>query len=147
METASIIAERLGVAVHADDRLIETGLGPWEGMPVAEVMAAYPDDWRIWRSKPSQMALPGFEPVEAVAERMAACAREWMEGGGVVLLVSHQDPILALVCRLLDLPIDTMRRMDVAPASLTVLEFGHAPPVLLALNAPAPACPVKPESR
>lgn len=147
METATIIAERLGRPVFADSRLIEAGLGPWEGMPVADVIARHPAEWRTWRTEPSRMAVPGFEPVEAIAGRMAECARECVEQGGVTLLVSHQDPILALVCRLLELPLDAMRRMDVSPASLTVFEFADGIPVMLVLNAVTPARPSMPEKQ
>ncbi len=145
METAAIIGERVGRPVCADERLLEAGLGPWEGMPVAEVIARHPTEWETWRTTPSQMAVPGIEPVDAIGDRMASCARDWMEQGGTTLLVSHQDPILALVCRLLELPMDTMRRMDVSPGSLTVFEFMDESPVLLALNVVATARPVRPE--
>lgn len=144
METAAIIGERVGRPFSTDDRLIESGLGPWEGLPVAEVIASHPTEWQTWRTEPSQMAVPGIEPVEAIADRMAECAREWVEQGGTTLLVSHQDPILALICRLLELPLDTMRRMDISPASLTVFEFSDGIPVMLVQNAVAPVRPVRP---
>ena len=144
METASMIGERVGRSVSTDDRLLEAGLGPWEGMPVHEVIARHPAEWETWRTVPSQMAVPGIEPVEAIANRMAQCAREWIGHGGVTMLVSHQDPILALVCRLLELPPDAMRRMDISPASLTVFEFVDGTPVLLMLNAVAPLRPARP---
>lgn len=143
METAAIIGERVGRQVAADDRLLEAGLGPWEGLPVAEVIAGQPAEWQIWRTDPSRMAVPGIEPVEAIADRMAECAREWVEEGGTAMLVSHQDPILALICRLLALPPDRMRRMEISPASLTVFEYVDGRPVLLALNVVAPVLPLR----
>lgn len=147
METAAIIAEHVDRPVSADDRLIEAGLGPWEGMPVADVIARHPAEWQTWRTEPSRMAVPGFEPVEAIAGRMAECAREWVEQGGAALLVSHQDPILALICRLLELPLDAMRRMEISPASLTVFEFVDGTPVMLVLNAVAPVRPLRQETQ
>lgn len=134
LETARIIGDRVGRPVTVDERLIETDLGPWEGMPVCDVVARYPEAWRLWRTAPTRLEVPGFEPVEAVADRMLGAAREYLALGGSTLLVSHQDPLLALICRLLDLPLDVMRRMDVSTGSLTVFEVARGQAVLVTLN-------------
>ncbi len=137
LDTATIIAERLGRSVITDERLIETGMGPWEGLPVAEAIRRYPEAWRAWRTAPTQVALQGMEAVEAIADRVQTVAAEQLAHGGTALLVSHQDPLLALICRLLELPLDAMRRMEVSPGSLTVFEVTYGRPVLLVLNSTA----------
>ncbi len=141
METAGIVAEALGLSVEADDRLLESGLGAWEGMRIADVLAGYPEEWRTWRTTPTRLTLPGFEPLDAIGDRMLSCAADCLAREGSSLLVSHQDPLLALVCRLLDLPLDAMRRMDIAPASLSVCEVVGGRPVLVLLNSPTPETP------
>ncbi len=133
-ETAEIVGRHVKAMVTVDDRLIETDLGPWQGMRVEDVQARYPEEWRAWRTAPTRLHLPGTEPLAALADRMAACAFESLALGGSTLLVSHQDPLLALVCRLLDLPLDGMRRMDIYPGSLTILEVARGRPVLVTLN-------------
>jgi probable phosphoglycerate mutase len=133
-ETAEIIGRHVGCPVSVDERLIETDLGPWEGMPVAEVQRRHPEAWAAWRTTPTNMPFAGLEPTGKMGDRMAACARHALALGGVTVLVSHQDPILALVCRLLDLPLDTMRRMDISTASLTIFEVARGRPVLVTLN-------------
>jgi probable phosphoglycerate mutase len=137
-ETAEMIARHVGAPVTVDDRLIETGLGPWEGMVVAEVRGRYPEAWAAWRTTPTDVPMAGLEPVGAMADRMAACAQDAAARGGVTLLVSHQDPILALVCRFLDLHLNTMRRLDIATASLTIFEVASGHPVLVTLNSQTP---------
>jgi broad specificity phosphatase PhoE len=139
VETATIVAEALGCVVQTDPRLTETGLGAWEGLAVADVMARYAEQWLAWRTAPTKTHVPGMEKVGAVAERMLAAASEYLALGGSTLLVSHQDPLLALVCRLLDLPLDAMRRMEISPGSLSVFEIVRGEPVLVTLNA-VPAC-------
>lgn len=148
-ETAEIIARHVRRPVTIDERLIETDLGPWEGMPVAEVRRRHPDAWAAWRSTPTVVPLAGLEPVTAMAARMAECAYEALRRGGTTLAVSHQDPILALVCRLLDLHLDAMRRLDISTGSLTIFEVVRGQPVLVTLNSPTPAAPVavRPETR
>lgn len=138
LETATIIADRVGRSVTTDERLIETGMGPWEGLPVSEAIGRYPDAWRAWRTAPSEVALPGMEGVGAIADRMLAAGSEQLAAGGATLLVSHQDPLLALICRLLELPLDAMRRMEVLPGSLTVFEVAYGRPVLMTLDSMTP---------
>jgi probable phosphoglycerate mutase len=133
-QTAEIIAGYVQRPATPDERLIETDLGSWQGMRVQEVATRDAEAYRAWRTAPTQARLPGAEPLEAMADRMAACAFEALARGGATLLVSHQDPLLALVCRLLDLPLDAMRRMEISPGSLTILEVARGRPVLVGLN-------------
>ncbi len=137
LETATIIADRVRRLVITEERLIETEMGPWEGLPVSEAIRRYPDAWRTWRTAPTQLALSGMEGVGPIADRMLTVASEQLAAGGAALLVSHQDPLLALICRLLELPLDVMRRMEVLPGSLTVFEVAYGRPVLMTLNSMA----------
>jgi len=121
METAEIIARPHGLEVAADDRLAEWALGPWEGMKIAEIQSRYPEQWRIWRENPMDLRLPGAETLEEVARRMEAAAREWMERGGHGVIVSHQDPLAALVCRLIGMPLGRMRTLDIRTGSVCVV--------------------------
>jgi probable phosphoglycerate mutase len=135
-ETATIVAEALKLPVATDPRFTETGMGVWEGQAVPDIISRFPEQWRLWRTAPTQASVPGMERVEAMAERMLSGARDYLGLGGSTLLVSHQDPLLALVCRLLDLPLDAMRRMEISPGSLTVFEVASSRTVLVTLNSP-----------
>jgi probable phosphoglycerate mutase len=135
MQTAAIIGRATARPVAVDPRLIETGLGPWEGRPVAEIAARDPEGWRAWRTAPTRVAVPGIEPVAEIAGRMLAAAEEYLRAGGITLFASHQDPLLALCCRLLGLPLDAMRRLEISPGSLTEFEIVRGEAVLVTLNA------------
>ncbi|MDQ7843083.1 MAG: histidine phosphatase family protein [Armatimonadota bacterium] len=134
METAEIIARPHGLEVTPDERLIEWALGPWEGMWIAEIQALYPEQWRIWREDPIHLRLEGAETLEEVAARMEAAAAEWMERGGHGVIVSHQDPLAALLCRLMDMPLCRMRALDVAPGSVSVVRRSRHGTVVEAVN-------------
>jgi broad specificity phosphatase PhoE len=138
METATIIAEILGRAVTPDERITETRMGSWEGLPVREVIARFPAQWYAWRTAPTTADIPGMEKVETIGARMLAAAEDYLARGGATLLVSHQDPLLALVCQLLELPLDSMRRMDISPGSLTMFEVVRGRCVLVTLNSRSP---------
>lgn len=93
VQTAQAIAERFGLAVRTDERLIESS-NAFEGMTfgVGDGALRRPANWRHLYNpfRPSW-----GEPYDAVAARMlAACddARKAAEGGEAVL-VSHQLPI------------------------------------------------------
>jgi len=119
-ETAEIIARPHQREVTVDARLLEWRFGPWEGMAIPEIQQRYPREWTLWRERPDQLHLAGAETIEQVAERMEAAYREWAAHGGVGVIVSHQDPLSALLCRLLGAPLSEMRTLEIPPGSLSV---------------------------
>lgn len=138
METAEIIARPHGLAIERDDRFIESGLGPWEGRWVADIQTEDPETWRLWRDDPTQVRLPGIEPVEEIALRMEAGFLEWLARGGEGVIVSHQDPIAALLCRLIGMPLRAMRRWDIRTASVSVVRRSPGGVIVEAVNTGAP---------
>lgn len=118
-ETAEIIARDHGLTVRTDDRLIEWRFGPWEGMAIEEIRRQYPMEWEAWRERPDHLHLPGAELLEQVADRMGAAYREWAARREVGVLVSHQDPLAALLFRLLGAPLSGMRALEIATGSLS----------------------------
>ena len=138
VETAEIIAGGHALAVARDDRFIESGLGPWQGLALEDIVTRYPDDWRAWREDPTQVRLPGIEPVEQIADRMHAGLREWLARGGQGVIVSHQDPIAALLCRLVEMPLGLMRTWDIRTASIAVVRRSPHGIVVEAVNAGVP---------
>lgn len=87
-ETASIIAELLGLpAPETDDRLVETDVGPWEGLREHEIEAAWPNYLRDRRTPPN------FEPPHEVFARATTALREHARRGEPTLVVSHSGVI------------------------------------------------------
>jgi len=121
METAQIIAGPHRLRVTPDERLGEWALGPWEGMWIQEIQSAYPEQWRTWRDDPVNLRLPGAETLEDVAVRMEAAAGEWMDRGGHGVIVSHQDPLAALLCRMIGMPLERIRALDIRTGSVAVV--------------------------
>lgn len=90
-DTAQIIAERLGVAeVRVDERLIETDVGVWEGLTLAELEQGWPG-YLAQRRHPE-----GFEPDAAVIARMTAACTDRLHSGGAVLAVTHSGVMRTL---------------------------------------------------
>ena len=120
IETAELIARGYDVEVARDERLTEWALGPWEGMRIEEIQKRFPDQWRTWREDPARLRLPEAETLEQVADRMERSCQAWMERGGEGVIVSHQDPLQALLCRLIGMPLSKTRALDIRTGSVCV---------------------------
>jgi ribonuclease H / adenosylcobalamin/alpha-ribazole phosphatase len=123
-ETAEIIAERLGRQVDLDHGLAEMEFGTWEGKTFEEVRAAFPDDLDAWLGSMDQTA-GGGESFSQVQKRVLASLDALLASypEGTVLAVSHVTPIKVLVAQALGAPLESVYRMELAPASVTVLSF------------------------
>lgn len=138
VETAEIIAHRRGLEVRQDERFIEWALGPWKGMRVEDIQARYPDQWRTWRENPIALRLPGAETLEQVADRMETAFMEWLDRGVDGAIVSHQDPLAALLCRLVGMPLANMRALEIGTGSVSVVRRSVHGDVVEAVNSGVP---------
>jgi broad specificity phosphatase PhoE len=70
--TAQYVADRIGVPVETDPRLIEIGHGDWEGRLRDDIMREEPRNWYLWKNKPTEITFSQGDSMQKVAER-------WME--------------------------------------------------------------------
>ncbi|MFH9062999.1 bifunctional RNase H/acid phosphatase [Streptomyces coeruleorubidus] len=124
-ETAGIIAARLGLDVSVDDGLRETDFGAWEGLTFAEVRERHPDDLNAWLASPDAEPTGGGESFAATATRIAATRDKLIAAytGRTVLLVTHVTPIKTLVRLALGAPPESLFRMELSAASLSVVAY------------------------
>lgn len=123
-ETAQIIADRLGLPVRTDRRLIECDFGDWDGLAWAEIERTWPAELAGWL-KSTAVAPPDGESFDAVAARVRAIQVELQQvyPGRTVVLVSHVSPIKLLVGQALGAPVEAIYRMELSTASLTVIQW------------------------
>jgi broad specificity phosphatase PhoE/ribonuclease HI len=124
-ETAGIIAARLGLDVSVDDGLRETDFGAWEGLTFAEVRERHPDDLNAWLASPDAEPTGGGESFAATAIRIAATRDKLIAAytGRTVLLVTHVTPIKTFVRLALGAPPESLFRMELSAASLSVVAY------------------------
>ncbi|MFI6929360.1 bifunctional RNase H/acid phosphatase [Streptomyces sp. NPDC050287] len=124
-ETAGIVAARLGLDVTIDDGLRETDFGAWEGLTFAEVRERYPDDLTTWLADPNAEPTGGGESFVATATRIAAARDKLVaaHAGRTVLLVTHVTPIKTFVRLALGAPPESLFRMELSAASLSVVAY------------------------
>lgn len=116
-------AEALGLRAEVDDALADLDCATWRGQVLAGVP---PADLAVWLTDASQ-APHGGESVVDVVARVRSWLRPPGSWRGRVVAVTSPAVIRAAVLVALDAPPKSFWRIDVAPASRTVLHLrGHA---------------------
>jgi ribonuclease H / adenosylcobalamin/alpha-ribazole phosphatase len=123
-ETAEVVATRLALPVAESVDLAEAAFGDWDGLTFAEVQRRWPDLLGKWLDD-SSVAPPAGESHDAVARRASRAVAGLVSehSGRTVLAVSHVTPIKAIVREALDAPAQILHRMQLAPASITALQW------------------------
>lgn len=123
-ETADIVAAALGLPVAEEPGFAEMEFGEWDGLTFTEVAERDKARMEAWFADMAT-APPGGESFVEVRERvLAGLARVLDEHAGrTVVVVSHVTPIKTLVAHALDAPLETLFRMELAPAAVSVLAF------------------------
>ncbi len=123
-ESAEILGVRLDKSVVTEDGLAEMEFGTWDGMTFAEIRDQYPDEMDAWLGSLDHTP-GGGESLRGVEKRVLASLDRLLAefAGRTVLVVSHVTPIKVLVAHALGAPLDSVYRMEMAPASVTVLSF------------------------
>ncbi len=123
-ESAEIIGEVLGHPVEVEDGFAEMEFGTWDGLTFAEVAERYQDEMDVWLGSLDH-APGGGESFRSVEKRVLAARDRVLaeHNGKTVVVVSHVTPIKTLVAHALDAPLLSVYRMELAPASVTVLTY------------------------
>lgn len=125
VQTAEIVAERLGHTVQVEEGLAEAAFGTWEGLTFHEVQQAYPDDLDAWLG--SLDVAPGKhgDSIKEMDRRVRRTRDHLLSSypGKAVLAVTHVTPIKLLVRLALGAPLEAVYRMELAPASVTVISW------------------------
>jgi len=133
-QTADAVALPHGLAVKELPDLAEADYGEWSGQPIDELRKS--DLWKLVQVAPSAVRFPGGESVREMQGRIVSAVEEIVVAhpGELVVVVSHADPIKALVAHFTGVHLDLFQRLFVSPASATVLRFGPAGAALVKLN-------------
>ncbi|MDV2989044.1 MAG: histidine phosphatase family protein [Dehalogenimonas sp.] len=134
--TAEAIAQEHGhVAIEFDRDLREIDAGDLEGVlasefggSLAQLLTAPAND--------GPARLPGGESLADVRDRVWKVVAGLTERfpDGEVLIVSHYFTILSLICRVLDLPPEAIRKFRMNTGSLTIIEVTADSAKLVAFN-------------
>lgn len=123
MQTAEAIAAGRGLPVETMEELLELDFGRWTGRRFTELGGD--DEWRRWNTLRSIARIPDGEAMLEVQTRalraLGRVVERWPDGRCAV--VSHGDLIRATIAYLLGVPTDLMLRIEIRPASASVVEI------------------------
>ncbi|MBF4625367.1 histidine phosphatase family protein [Clavibacter sp. VKM Ac-2872] len=143
-ETAQRILERQQAkpVQPVDPDLTECDYGDWQGRALADL--AKEDLWSRVQSHPSSVVFPGGESMAGMQARAVAAIRrhdaaiEAEHGPGAVwVAVSHGDVIKSILADALGTHLDLFQRIDVGPASVSIVRYGAGRPTVHATNTDA----------
>jgi broad specificity phosphatase PhoE len=135
--TAEAIAARARLAVTEEPGLDELDFGAWTGMS----FAALREDprWQAFNTFRSAAPIPGGETMLAVQARAVTVVLRlraaWPDAA--LVLVSHADVLKAVLAHFLAVPLELMRRIELAPASRSELVVWEQDAVVRGVNLPA----------
>ena len=124
MESAEILAATLGHEIAVEPGFAEMEFGIWDGLTFEEVAERDREGLEAWIGS-TDKAPEGGESFRSVQERVLATLDKVLaeHPGRTLVVVSHVTPITTLVAHALDAPIEAIFRMELSPASVTVLSF------------------------
>jgi len=123
-DTAQHVAAATGLEVTLEPGVAEAAFGDWDGHSFAQIMERWPDELQAWLAS-TAVAPPGGETFDDVDARVAQ-ARERLVAtypGKTVVVTSHVTPIKMLVRQALDAPMPVIHKMELAPASITTIQW------------------------
>ena len=133
-ETAAPIATARELKPAVDRGLLECDFGEWTGSELKKLMKL--PEWRTVQGYPSGFRFPGGESFVEMQDRMVSAVGQLVarHRGGVVVCVSHADPIKAAVAHALGTHLDLFQRIVISTCSITAVSYGMGGPVVLTVN-------------
>jgi probable phosphoglycerate mutase len=122
LETAVPLAARLNLEVQPLEEVGELRYGRWQGRGFDDL--ANDPAWHRYNAMRSLARIPGGEMmIEAQARVIAALERlRLTHREETVAVVSHADIIKAALMHYLGMPMDFVHRLEISPASVSVVE-------------------------
>lgn len=129
VDTAHLIADRMGLEPTLRDGLREISHGRWEGLSRREVEERFGTEYLAWENDPFTFAPEGGESGLAVLARALPVIREVVtaHAGEKILVVSHKATLRLVLSSLLGFDERGYRdRLEQAPACLNIVDFKDA---------------------
>lgn len=133
-ETAAPIAAARGLKVQIERDLLECDFGEWTGEELKKLMKL--PEWSTVQRYPSGFRFPGGESFGEMQQRIVGGIDKLRarHPGGVVVAVSHADPIKAAVAQAMGTHLDLFQRIVISTCSITAIAYGAGGPTVLTVN-------------
>ena len=133
-ETAAPIGKALGQKVHIDRGLLECDFGDWTGAELKALMKL--PEWTTVQRSPSMFRFPNGESFLEMQTRIVSTLDRLRAAhpGGVIVCVSHADPIKAAVAHAMGTHIDLFQRIVISTCSISAIAYSVGGPIVLTVN-------------
>jgi probable phosphomutase (TIGR03848 family) len=133
-ETALPLAQRLGLELRITETITEIDFGDWSGRTFPELREI--PRWQRFNSYRSGTRIPNGELMLEAQARMVGQMERLREEypNDHLALISHGDVIKSAVAYYLGAPLDLFQRIEISPASVSVIELQEYGPRVLRVN-------------
>jgi probable phosphoglycerate mutase len=133
-ETAAPIAAARNMKVQIDKGLLECDFGQWTGAELKALMKL--PEWQTVQRSPSTFRFPGGESFTEMQTRIVTAIDRIRakHEGGVVVCVSHADPIKAAVAHAMGTHLDLFQRIVISTCSVSAIAYSVGGPIVLTVN-------------
>lgn len=120
--TAEIVGKHNSLDVIIDDRLIELDMGKFTGVPYDEIFTSHGNVFMKFYNGELEIAHNGVETFSEVKKRVLGIVDHVIENhpDQNVVLVTHMDPIKAMLSTVVDLTPTNLFELIIANASLNI---------------------------
>lgn len=133
VETAEIIGEKVNVKPIISKELDEVDYGSWTGAAF-EKLSGKPL-WNDFNNAHGSVRIPDGEMMSDVQVRMCSFIEEKRRLlNGNIIIVSHGDPIKTVIAHYIGIQLNSMEKILIDTASVTVLISGNRGVVLECVN-------------
>jgi len=124
LQTAEYISQPHNLPVLVEEDVRELDHGYLEGLTFNQIKENYAEFLVRWRSEPAEIPVPGGERLADVVERAWHGLKKIVQRhpeAKRVLVVSHNFPILGIVCRITGTDLNQYRNFHLDPCGVTRL--------------------------
>lgn len=133
-ETAAPIGKAVGIRPKVDRGLLECDFGEWTGAELKALMKL--PEWRTVQKAPSTFRFPGGESFTEMQVRIVSALDRLrlQHSGGVIVCVSHADPIKAAMAHAVGTHLDLFQRIVISTCSISGITYTTDGPIALTVN-------------
>ena len=140
VHTSEIVSEKLNIHYEIDERLTEIDMGIFSGMYYEEMFARHGNIFLKFYQDNPLIEKNGVETFSNVKKRVLDmvnyCSQK--HDSENILLVTHMDPIKAMISTVLQLKPESLYELIIRNASLTIVKKEHSNFSMVAINSMSP---------
>ncbi len=119
--TAEPLAAAVGLSANYMEEFQEVSFGDWEGLTYWEIKEKWPAEIDLFFTRPAECVPPGGETFQNVQDRSFDALNKILKAqDGNIAIVSHGGIIRALICRLLNMPLNSFWKINIYNASVSI---------------------------